>query len=468
MSDLAINGFPTPWTALRANLRRNSRRMIPVFLGMSALGIGAALYMAPSYKSSSVLMVRLGPEYLVNADPATTSVFMERKEMVASETAMLTAPELAAQVIDELGLAKIYPDIAAKIDPDDHLSALNARERAIVAFSKNLSVLPVKDSTLLSVSFTNHDPELAAAVLDRVLADYIERRRAHFEYSVGNAVSNGLSASRSALDQATTRLAQYKQNHQITDFNDQMTHYADERLELAKARDKAQAEVVALAAEAASLNDALKAIGKSVPLRTESAESDAARDVREALARLELHQSEMALSFRDGAPQLDDLHRQIDTTRSLAGRYGRQQTVRLSTGRPLSYDATEGSLKQAQATLAASTARAAALEDQISALDAKVTQLESSREELLQLQREDKLAEDAFFQAGKRVNETRAHDLMMETNKPNVEIVQAPRVPYKETLTRLIIGASGVLLGGILASLLAWMDSLGRRPRGLA
>ena len=138
MSDLAVTGFPTPWTALRANLRRNRRRMIPVFLGMSALGIGAALYMSPSYKSSAVLMVRLGPEYLVNADPATTSVFMERKEMVASETAMLTAPELAAQVIDELGLAKIYPDIAATIDPDDHLSAVIARERAILSFEQKL------------------------------------------------------------------------------------------------------------------------------------------------------------------------------------------------------------------------------------------------------------------------------------------------------------------------------------------
>ncbi len=468
MSDLAISAFPTPWSALRANLRRNTRRMIPVFLGMSALGIGAAQYMAPSYKSNSVLMVRLGAEYLVNADPATTSVFMERKEMVASETAMLTAPELAAQVIDELGLAKIYPDIAAKIDPDDPISAANARERAILAFGKNLSVLPVKDSTLLSVSFTNHDPELAAAVLDRVLADYIERRRAHFEYSVGNAVSNGLSATRIALDQTATRLQQFKKNHQITNFDIQMAHYADERLELAKARDKAQSDVAALTAEAASLTDALKAIGRSVPLRAESSESDAARDVREALAKLELHEGEMTLAFRDGAPQLDDLHRQIDTTKSLVGRYGRQQTVRLSTGRPASYDSTEGSLKQAQASLAASTVRAATLDDQINALDTQVAQLEAGREQLEQLQREDKLAEDAFFQAGKRVNETRAHDLMMETNKPNVEVVQAPRVPFKETLTRLIVGASGVLLGGIFASLLAWLDSLGRRPRGLA
>ena len=204
-----------------------------------------------------------------------------------------------------------------------------------------------------------------------MLADYIERRRAHFEYSVGNAVANGLSAARATLDQATTRLAQFKQNHQITDFDDQMSHYADEQLELVKARDRAQAEVAALSAEAASLTKALKAIGKSVPLRTESAESDAARDVRDALAKLELHQGEMSLMFRDGAPQLDDLHRQIDTTRSLVGRYGRQQTVRLSTGRPLSYDATEGSLKQAQASLAASTVRAATLDDQISGLEPK-------------------------------------------------------------------------------------------------
>lgn len=468
MSDIALDGLPTPWSALRDNLRRNRGRMVPIFVGLSALGIGAAVMMSPSYKSNSVLMVRLGPEYLVNADPATTSVFMERKEMVASETAMLTAPELASRVIEDVGLARMYPDLAAKIDLADPQSARDAREHALLAFENHLSVLPVKDSTLLAVSFTSADPFVAAGVLNRLLADYIEQRRVHFEYSGGEAVSEGLSAARAVLDQATSKLAHFKLERGIIDFDTQMSRYSDRRLELTKSSDKAQTEVAALSAEAASLNSALTAIGKFVPLRTETAESDAARDVREALAKLQLREGELQLAFREGTPQLDDVRKQIDTTRTLANRYGRQQSARLASGRPLSYDATEGSLKQTEASLAASTARAAALSGQIAALDTEVRQLETGKSTLAQLQREEKLAEDAFFQAGKRLNETRAHDLMMETNKPNVEIVQTPQVPFKETLKRLIVGASGVLLGGILASLFAWLDSLGRRPRGVA
>ena len=73
--------------------------------------------MPASYRSQSVLMVRLGQEYLVNADPATTSVFMERKEMVASEVAMLTAPELATRVIQEVGLNRIYPSLLRRSTP---------------------------------------------------------------------------------------------------------------------------------------------------------------------------------------------------------------------------------------------------------------------------------------------------------------------------------------------------------------
>ena len=119
MSGTVIDSLsPSPWHAVTDCLRRNRRLMLLAFAGASIMGGTVAGIMPASYRSQSVLMVRLGQEYLVNADPATTSVFMERKEMVlASEVAMLTAPELAIRVIQEVGLNRIYPSLSETVYP---------------------------------------------------------------------------------------------------------------------------------------------------------------------------------------------------------------------------------------------------------------------------------------------------------------------------------------------------------------
>ena len=145
LSGTVIGSLPSPWHAVTDNLRRNRRRMLLAFVGASIMGGTVAGIMPASYRSESVLMVRLGQEYLVNADPATTSVFMERKEMVASEVAMLTAPELATRVIQEVGLNRIYPSLSETIDPAVPDSEHDAHEEALIKFARHLSVLPVKD-----------------------------------------------------------------------------------------------------------------------------------------------------------------------------------------------------------------------------------------------------------------------------------------------------------------------------------
>jgi uncharacterized protein involved in exopolysaccharide biosynthesis len=112
--------------------------------------------------------------------------------------------------------------------------------------------------------------------------------------------------------------------------------------------------------------------------------------------------------------------------------------------------------------LAAGEARLAASSARLNEVNQAIAGLDDNRTLLQQLQREQKVAEDAYFQAGRRLNEAIAHDQMMEANKPNVEIVQAARVPYEETWVRVIVAAAGLVLGAVIAAGLAYVDSLGR------
>ena len=264
MSGTVIGSLPSPWHAVTDNLRRNRRRMLLAFVGASIMGGTVAGIMPAAYRSESVLMVRLGQEYLVNADPATTSVFMERKEMVASEVAMLTAPELATRVIQEVGLNRIYPSLSETIDPAVPDSEHDAHEEALIKFARHLSVLPVKDLTLISVSFKNRDPQIAAAVLNHLVNDYLEMRKQHFEYANGSALSAELGSDRAELNRVTEQLEQLKQEANITDLDAQMLRLLDEKAQLVKDRDKVLGDIPALTAQIASLRGALDVIGKSV------------------------------------------------------------------------------------------------------------------------------------------------------------------------------------------------------------
>jgi uncharacterized protein involved in exopolysaccharide biosynthesis len=432
--------------------------MLGALLGCTILFGGIALVMPAAYRANSELMVRLGQEYLVNADPASTSVFMERKEMVVSEVAMLTAPELAMRVLREVGLARIYPALAATIVPDDKESEATAYEEALLKFESHLKVLPIRDSTLLSVSFTSQDPVVAASVLQRVIEDYLQMRRTHFEYAVANTLAEEFSGTRTALEQTTRNLAQFRNRTGIIDFDTQLTRLSDERALLVATRDRALNDIPALSAEAVALSASLATIGSTAPLSTERSTGDGAREVRTELAKLQLRHNELALQFKDHVPQRVDNDRQIAMSQALVHNYAQDSNTRVVTGRPASYDAIEAALREAQGTMAADRARLAQVYQQIQDVDAETARLDSHRADIDLLQHEQKVAQDAYFQAAKRMSEARAHDQMMEATRPNVEIVQQPRVPYKETYTRLIIAVMGVVFGAMLAAWTAYMD----------
>jgi uncharacterized protein involved in exopolysaccharide biosynthesis len=436
--------------------------MLMAFLSSSCLFGATALIMPPAYKSESVLMVRLGPEYLVNADPANTAAFEENRLIQASEAAMLTAPELIERVIQEIGLARLYPALAASIGSANPNAAHTAMEQAILRFSHHLSALPVKETTLLDVTYKNADPAAAGAALRQLVEDYLQMRRKHFEYANGNALSSELAATKARLDTATRRLDTFRHQARISDFDSQSAHLYTERGDVVSVRDKALADIAGLTEEVASLRAALDQIGVSVVLRTETTDSEGMRAVRLADAQLRLKENELRIAMKPGAPQLEDAAELVGLTQPLLHSMASQPALTRVTGRPQAYESVQAALKQNEADLEAARARLRAALTQISDIDRAIASLNANEAPLHQLQREQKVAEDAFFQAGHRVTEAVAHDKMMEAAKPNVVVVQAARVPFQETWTRAVVAALGPVLGLLLAGLIAYVDEMGQ------
>src|SRR5262245_35001921 len=108
-----------PATELLAVLRRGLRTIVIVTAVVSGLVVFGVLRSPPMFEAEASLLVRLGREYIYrpevgpNENPRTPSL----SEMVNSEVEILSSRDLAEQVVKELGVQKLYPDVLAD-EPD--------------------------------------------------------------------------------------------------------------------------------------------------------------------------------------------------------------------------------------------------------------------------------------------------------------------------------------------------------------
>jgi uncharacterized protein involved in exopolysaccharide biosynthesis len=464
MSD-SVAGRPTsPFAELGGGLRRNRRAMLAAFLGSTVLFGGAALLKQPNYKAESVLMVRLGPEYLVNGDPAATTMYPENKDIVASEAGILKTPQLAIEVIDKIGIGRLFPSIADTIDPNDPQTASDAMERAVIKFDKSFAILPVKDTTLVDVTFTAHDPQAAADAVRSAVEIYLQNRKKIFEYGNGDSMGVQVRQTLDDLRRKTEQLEAIKQAYGITDIDKQYTLLFDEQGDLLHTANAARIDIAAQRGQIAVLTPIVAAADLTVT-QTSSHAGPGLLDVRDAMAKLELQRNALLLGLKPGTPQIEDIDHQIRMTQSLLHSYGGDKDVTTVKAMPPAFGSASQALASARAQLEASAESLAAADDKIAEVSAAIAKIDAARLSYDQKSQEVQAAQDAYIQAAKRMSESLAHEQMLEATKPNVVVVQAARPPFKETPIRLIIAGAGVVLGILMAGTVLYLDTAGRAWR---
>lgn len=130
--------------------------MLAAFLPLAAAGT----YLASRMPVRHVAEARL---VMPGASPAT-------------EAEILMSPAVAARVVERFGLARLYPDVARKVQAVQ----ADAREAAaflgVAALRRDLEARPVTGTDLLQVRFTHRDAGLAGEVLNALTGAYLNYR----------------------------------------------------------------------------------------------------------------------------------------------------------------------------------------------------------------------------------------------------------------------------------------------------
>ncbi|CAN7202921.1 GumC family protein [Caulobacter sp. LjRoot300] len=296
---------PTDFVTL---LWRERWLMLLVFVVIFALGAGFAFTQKKTYTASSSLFVRLGQEYVYEprAGDAARGAVPDVDQVTQSESEILGSGELRERVIRKVGFGRVFPGSAAKyaVASPEGKRKLMAEGRESLA--RNLKIETAPDNSIIRLSYSNQDPEVAEKVLNTLLEEYLIYRRSLLIGGDGNGLERQRELFTEKLAQTDAAYQAFLSGNDIGDFTAQKT---------ALTQLQAQAESQKYATEA-QLQDRR---GRLAAVQAELARTptdmvlyrDSDMSASGKLAQLKLDREGLLARYRPDAQPVRDIEAQI-------------------------------------------------------------------------------------------------------------------------------------------------------------
>ena len=378
-------------------------RIMLIFFCVIALSIVIAVQIQPDYKAKSSLLVLLGTEHTFRpaaGQQFTNSGGVDAEQVLRTEASILGSDDLHRTVIREIGIEKMYPKLFEKPGPiaqwlqdtrrfltdtlgitekSNEAGALDPMNRAIDAFSRNLTITVDKKSSVIGVDFTNPDKNVAADSLRILESQYFALRSKLYGDVQAPLVKVQQSMVGTQLSDADTALKTFKQQHDISNFAERRAILLRQQGELETALTKSEGTIAEQNARLTQLNQQLaSATGNR------KGNPNAAAALQGMVQAYQQRQEEAQTRYR-GSPAVDDARRQMLERETDIARMQATQAFGVQTDK----NKTEADLKSSLAGHDAIVGQLTSLNKQIASLDADESQLH-------QLERNRAILEDNY------------------------------------------------------------------------
>jgi len=291
---------------------------------LGSVTIIVLLFSKPLYVATSQLLISPAREQVVEG-PTGGAVppwlGLNAVEQTAWTIEILKGRYLADRVVHAIGAAILYPpppkpdlDLLRLIPPvwqqklsleDEHISQ---HEAAVATFLKNVDAKAAGRSSIVQVSFSHEDPELAARVVGLLSEMYLERHLGVQRNVETDAFfQEQFVALKKKLANSQEEIRAFKQLHSLTGSVDEEKNLAIQQLiRLGQERNDTRTEQPQVASRAAELRAHLDSTARS---------PETIEQLREKLTTLEIQENELAMRMTAEHPTLVSLRKEIRTLR---------------------------------------------------------------------------------------------------------------------------------------------------------
>ncbi len=290
------------------------RRIVLFFSVVVFFGAIGAVYLilaVPKYRSEATVVVRFDDKAIpvTNLAKDSTSIVTaqnDRHETVLAHTDILTSYDLARQVIIQIGLQNLYPDIVA--DPPSVGTPL---DEGIRVFARSLFADPEQQGDAINLSFDHPSPNLARTVLTDVINEYMRREADIFTHPQVEFQQVQLDKASKQLEDAQTDLSQFKAEMGINSFDDQMSALVKQRTDLSAALQSSDANATLVAQRRDELDRQLRSVSASLMNSASGEKYRSVDDAQTTLDGLQLKERQFAATYQANSPVFEQLRAQI-------------------------------------------------------------------------------------------------------------------------------------------------------------
>ena len=416
-----------------------SRRwiLLSVLVITSSLTLLVNLRMAKQYVATTALVV---DQRGIDQITGLTVPVQLLAGYMATQSEVIASPNVARKVVEKLKLdeSPVFLDKLAK-NPNE---LVDTKDQVASLLLPNLDVKPSRESSLIQISFTYTDAQVAAQIANAFADAYVQTSielRAQPAKANADWFDSQLAMLRERLAAAQLVLSNYQQQHGIVVSDDRIDIENTRLAELSRQLVESQAKTNELVSRKELLTNTGKNGGSADSLQ-EVLNSALIQSLKSDAARAEANFAELSKRLDKNHPQYKQAEAEVSSL---------HQQIQSEVQRVLnSINSGASASKQRDALLASSLA----------AQKAKVLELKQQHDEISVLSHEVENAQKAYDSAMQRSVQTHMES---EVNQTNISILNPALPPQNASKPKILLNlVISLFLGGLLGVTISLITEL--------
>lgn len=268
----------------------------------------------PIYTATVQLLIERQTPHYIDQPGVSPQQDYFGEEFYQTHYKLLESRALAKKVSEKLNL-KNHPSFAPifrNLPPNaDDAMKQRAEEDLISAIAGGVQVNPIRQSSLVNVSFSSSDPRFAAKVVNTMAQSYIEQSldlRFAASQEAAAWLKGKLVEGRKKLEESEAKLNQYKREHNIVTLDDKESITAQKLEQLNK-------DLLAAQTHRMEAETRFKEVSRGQPI-SQVLNNPLIQTLKGQEAKLIAEQSELSRKFGESHPRMIRLINELAATRS--------------------------------------------------------------------------------------------------------------------------------------------------------
>ncbi len=395
--------------------------MIVVFLTVAALGIAFAMTLKTSYPAHSSLLIRLGQEYVYEprVGDAARGAVPSTDQVIQSEVEILGSGGLHQKVVQDLGVGRIDPSLArayASAAPDQRATM---EAQAAAALGLALKVESAPDNSIIRLTYSAHDPQVASLVLSKLVEDYLSYRKSVLIDGAQPATAEQRALFEQRLATADGALQSFMTDNQLGDFDSEKTSLQTLRASLIDETFRVQARLSEVGGRLGAVSQQAGAVAPEIGLYR-----DTSSVPNDKLLQLKLDREDLLTRYKPDSQPVKEADRKIAQLQAMIGSGQAESPGPKRTGPNPLFQAMETEKMSLAAESASLRQRATALAAQIKDVNEQQLRLSALEPRYRELQRERDVLSDNVKSLASKAEQDQAAQAIAQKSNDNIRVVE--------------------------------------------